>query len=414
MLRVKKNLLRATAKQYKFLRHLSRASKNLYNATLYLVRQHYFNCGEYLDHVQAYFQIREEEVYKSLPSDPAQQTMKMVDRAFKSFFGLLRAKRNGQYNEPISPPKYLDKNGYFALVFPCREGRMKDQFRTLVPKHLQEKFGFKQFVVAKPEQLAGKTIKEVRIIPRVNHFEIEWVYEEEPQPQELDNKRTLGIDLGVNNFAACVDSKSGRSFILDGRKIKSLNRYFNKRSARMMPKSKNKRRAWDKRNRIFNDILNQYVNVVVQYCLANKIGNVVIGQGYLAPKDKSKVFNQNFAFIPFGRFCFKLKSKCEMYGINYSSINEAYTSKCDHLAGEEMCHHEKYLGKRVHRGLFKSSTGVVLNADVNGGLGMIVKSKHKVDVNHLVSSGCLTQPRIITLDEIHRSGSIQVVRRLAV
>ena len=79
-----------------------------------------------------------------------------------------------------------------------------------------------------------------------------------------------------------------------------------------------------------------------------------------------------------------------------------------------MCHHEKYLGKRVHRGLFKSSTGVILNADVNGALGMIVKSKHKVDVNHLVCSGCLTQPRIITLDEIHRSGSIQVVRRLAV
>ena len=55
-----------------------------------------------------------------------------------------------------------------------------------------------------------------------------------------------------------------------------------------------------------------------------------------------------------------------------------------------------------------------VKSDVNGGLGMIVKSKHKVDINHLVCSGCLTQPRIITLDEIHSSGSIQVVRRLAV
>jgi len=412
MIRVKKNILRLEKKQYQFLRHLTRNSKHLYNATVYAVRQHYFNCGEYLDYFKACALLKNCESYQALPSDPAQQTMKIVDRNFKSFFALLWKKKQGHYSSPVRLPNYLPKDGYFPIVFPCRAGRMATYFRTMVPKHLQEKFGFNQIVIPRPEQLKDKKLKEVRLLPKLDYFEIEWVYEEEIEQKEVDKDRTLGIDVGVSNFAACVDSKSGRSFILDGRELKSYNRYFNKRATTMKPKSKNKRRLFDKRWRLLNNALNQYVNFVVQYCIENKVGNIVVGQGYLAPKNHGKKNNQNFAMLPFGRFIQKLKSKCEKYGLTFETTEESYTSKCDHLAKEEMKHHEVYAGKRVHRGLFRSSTGTLLNADINGALGMIIKSNHKIDLGQLVASGCLTQPRIITLGEIHDNGSIQLVKRL--
>jgi putative transposase len=412
MYRAKKNILYLTKKQYKFLRYLTRNSKNLYNYTLYQARQHYFNCNEQLNNVQLYKMVKDTEVYKSLPSDVAQQTINILDRNFKSFFALLKKKKNGQYNSLVKLPCYLDKQGYFPLVYPCRKGKMLNHFGTLVPKHLQKHFGFKKLTIPRPEYIKDKLLKEVRILPKLNYFEIEWVYEEQKDIKELDNKRVLGIDLGVDNFAACVDNITGRSFILDGRYMKFYNCYCNKKSNKMQKKSKNKTRLWDKRYRIFNDILNQYTNVIIQYCLHNNIGNIVIGQGYLAQNgcNLGNVNNQNFVNLPFAKFCQKIADKCEKYGITYITQEESYTSKCDHLAGEVMKHHNKYLGRRDRsKSFFHSSIGVLLNDDINGALGIIIKSKHEVDLGQLVHSGCLTQPSRIRFKDIKLSSAIQVI-----
>ncbi|MFA5759675.1 MAG: transposase [Clostridia bacterium] len=421
MLIVKKNHLKLKKKEFQFLKHLCRCSKNLYNKTLYQTRQHYFNCGEFLNYIENYKLLKNSDVFKSLPSDPAQQTMKVVERNFRSFFGLLKKKQKGNYNRQISIPHYLDKQGYFLVFYPTRPNRMKDNFSILVPKNLQEKFGFKKLTIDRPEYTKNKKLKEIRILPKMKggYFEIEWVYEEILDIKELDSNTTLGIDLGVSNFATCVNSNSGHSFILDGKLIKSYNRYFNKTMAKLksihdkikLKSSKRKSRMYLKRNNILKDALNQYVNYIIKYCIHHKIENIIVGQGYLAQQnsDLGKSNNQNFTQIPFGKFCQKLQWKCEKYGINYSSINESYTSKCDHLANEEMIYHEEYLGKRIKRGLFSSSTGVLLNADVNGALGMIIKGKHKVDLNQLVSSGCLTQPSRISLLEIKDKSAIQVI-----
>ena len=421
MIIVKKNHLRLRKKEYKFIRHLCRCSKNLYNQTLYQTRQHFFNCGEFLNYVQTYKLLKDTEVYKSLPSDPAQQVMKVVERNFRSFFGLLKKKHKGNYNRPISIPNYLDKQAYFLIFYPTRPERMKDNFSILVPKHLQDKFGFKKLTIDRPEYTKGKRLKEVRILPKMKggYFEIEWVYEEEQDIQELNKDTALGIDLGIDNFAACVNSESGHSFILDGKIIKSYNRYFNKELSRIksihdkikLKGSKRKSKMYLKRNRILNDMLNQYVNYIIKYCIYHKIGNIVVGQGYLAQNscNLGKQNNQNFTQIPFGKFCQKLQWKCEKYGIQYSSVEESYTSKCDHLAGEEMKHSENYLGKRIKRGLFSSSTGVLLNDDINGALGILLKGKHKVEFTQLVSSGCLTQPSRISLLEIKEKSAIQLI-----
>ena len=420
MIRVKKNHLKLSKKEFQFLKYLCHNSKNLYNSGLYAARQHFFNCGKFLDYVQTYKHLKDSDVYKSLPSDPAQQTLKVVERSFRSFFGLLQKKKKGNYNRPVKIPGYLDKQGFFPLFFPVRPGCMKDGFAIRVPKHLQDKFGFKMFRVTKPDYIKGKKIKEVRIIPRQKggYYEIEWVYEEVETKTQFRQDRIVSIDIGVSNFATLVDSKSGRSIILDGRELKSYNRFCNKKSSRKQAGSKSKLKLWSKRTRKLNDAMNQYVNFVLQYCLHNEVYKVVVGEGYLAQEGSNlgPTNNQNFVQLPFGKFCQKLEGKLQAYGIVFETIPEPYTSKCDHFAGEAMCHHEKYLGKRVKRGLFKSSAGILLNADVNGAVGILLKSSGKsisdVDLGQLACRGCLTQPRRVRLSSIRSSSSIRLVKVL--
>lgn len=104
---------------------MTRLSKNLYNYTLYNVRQYFFQNNKFLNYETAYHLIKENENYKLLPSQVAQQTMKIVDRSFKSFFRSLQERKKGNYNRPITLPTYLPKNGYFILIFP------KDMFKIM-------------------------------------------------------------------------------------------------------------------------------------------------------------------------------------------------------------------------------------------------------------------------------------------
>jgi IS605 OrfB family transposase len=415
---VKKNHLRLTKGEIKYFRLICHNSKSLYNRTLFLTRKHYENCGKFLNYLDAYKLIKDEKVYHNLPSCVAQQTMKIVERDYRSFFGLLKKKQQGIYGNKINIPHYKPKDGYYNLIFPVVRTRDKDNFKLIIPKRLRNKFNFKKITISIPNYIKGKTLKEVRILPKLNatYFEIEWVYEQEPEIQnDLNKERTASIDPGVDNFATMLDSKSGRSFILDGKKLKSYNRYYNKKKAKLQSilnkqkKKSSKRisRLGLKRKNVFNDALNQYVNFIIKYCLKYKVGNIVIGEGHLAQENSSlgKTNNQNFINIPFGKFSQKLESKCQRYGIIFMTQEESYTSKCDHLAKESMQHHDKYIGKRIKRGLFKSSKNIIFNADVNGALGILIKSKHKVDLGQLVNSGCLTQPRRIRLENIRQTSS---------
>jgi IS605 OrfB family transposase len=242
------------------------------------------------------------------------------------------------------------------------------------------------------------------------------VYEVEPQPQVLNKRRALSIDPGVSNFATCLDSETGRSFILDGREMKAINQWYNKERARIQAvlekqgkkkTSKRLQQITHKRNRRLQEFLNQYVNLVVQACLAHKIGKIVMGEGWHAQEgtNRGDANNQNFVMLPFGKFAWKLRSKCELYGIEFRTINEAYTSKCDHLANESMCHHDEYLGRRAKRGLFKSSTGAILNADVNGALGIMLKLGIGKGLRTRLSRGVVNTPWRIRLAEIQQTSS---------
>nr|WP_228359827.1 RNA-guided endonuclease TnpB family protein [Thermococcus sibiricus] len=149
-----------------------------------------------------------------------------------------------------------------------------------------------------------------------------------------------------------------------------------------------------KRKNVMNNFMNQAVNYIIKYCLENKIGNIVIGE---LKEAKQRVFlgkvnNQNFQFIPYGLFKQKLKAKCEYYGINFIEVNEAYTSKVDALALEPLEKKEEYWGRRVCRGLYQSSTGVLVNADVNGALNILRKVAGDSSIRGIAGSGRVNRP----------------------
>ncbi len=327
-----------------------------------------------------------------------------MERNYRSFFRLLKERRKGNYNKPIHPPRFLPKDGHFVLIFPYQSFKVKeDRVILTLGRNFAKKYGQMYLEIPLPKNVRGHRIKEVRIIPRYNAlwFEVEYVYEVQPEKKELDYSKYLAIDLGVDNFATCVDT-TGTAFIIEGRWLKSFNRWWNREKAKLQSQYDKqgvkfgKRMAWllRKRRNVMNNFMNQAVNCIIKYCLKNKIGNIVVGELEKVKQRTSlgKVNNQNFQYIPYGLFKQKLKAKCERYGISFIEVDEKYTSRIDALALEPLVKKEKYWGKRIKRGLYQSSTGTLINADVNGALNILRKVAGDSSVRKIAGSGRVTRP----------------------
>ncbi len=334
MYKTQKNHIRCSKQAYKLLRTLCHISKNLYNYALYQVRQHFFKTQQHLKYESVYHIVKDNENYKLLPSQVAQQTLISVDEAFKSFLNLLKAKKEGKFEGKVSIPKYLPKDGMYQLVFPKDQFKVEgDKVRLSLGRGFAKEFGVKYIYFKLPKTVESKKIKEIRILPRFSGrwFEIEYVYEEEEQKTSVDTNRYLAIDLGVDNFAAVVDT-IGTAFLIEGRHIKSVNRWYNKERARLQSiyskqgiKSGRKlARISLKRQNIINNFLNQTVNFIVKHCIANEIKTVIVGkmEGIKQGINLGEVNNQNFVSIPYEKFKRKLEGKCQYYGIRYMEVEE--------------------------------------------------------------------------------------------
>ncbi len=176
-----KNKIRnLSTQEFIALRKLCRLTKNMYNVGLYSARQFYFAEGEYLRYESNYHYCKNNENYQLLQTDIAQQTLKVVDRSFKSFFNLIQKKCEGNYRfEQIRIPKYLNKQGYFPLIIP--RIKVKNGYFN-IPMSPKFKTEYGTVKIPFPERLVGKNLKEVRIIPRFNarFFEVEFITQEEP------------------------------------------------------------------------------------------------------------------------------------------------------------------------------------------------------------------------------------------
>ena len=409
-LTLKQQVKHLSKKEFKILKYLCHIAKNLKNQAIYNVRQHYFKNKNYLSYNENYKMLKNSENYKKLNSNMAQQILKEVDESFKSFFALLKLAKNGQYNGKIKLPNYLDKDGFTTLVIGFV--RLKDDM-LIVPYSNSFKKTHQEVKVKLPSVLKDKKIKEIRIIPKQysRYFEIQYIYEVEEVQRELNKENVLGIDLGIDNLCTCV-TNTGASFIIDGRKLKSINQYYNKINAKLQGiKDKQKierttlrqKRITRKRNNRINDYLSKAARTIVNYCLNNDIGKIVLGynEDFQRNSNMGNINNQNFINIPYGKLRDKLIYLCKLYGIEFKLQEESYTSKASFFDGDEIPIYDKenlqeyiFSGKRIKRGLYQTSTGKLINADCNGALNILRKSK-VVDLSVLYNRGELNTPKRI-------------------
>jgi len=392
---LKQEIRKITKKDYKILYDYSKYSNNLYNYSLYFIRQFYFNTNKYIGLKELEKEVKNNENYKLLPSQSAQQILKLVDKNFRSFFALLRKKKNGQYHDKINIPKYKEKNGLFNIIFTNQNAILKNNMfnlcksitykRTISNRNLTIPFSY---------NLDGK-FKQLIIKPFNNgkYFKMYIIYEENKKNENYDlNKNNyLSIDLGIDNFASCVDT-SGHSFIMNGKPLKSYNRWYNKELAKKQSILKilnNKnisnylQKLFRKRENFIDNYMNQIVNKIIKKCIEYKNKNIVLGynKGWKNKINMGKKNNQKFVQIPYLNFIKKIESKCNIYNINLILQEESYTSKCSFINKEKIKKHDKYLGKRIKRGLYKSKEGILINADINAAGNILRKVIGDVFIN---------------------------------
>ena len=408
-LTVKQQVKHLSKEDYKSIKELCHIAKNLTNQAIYNVRQYYFNEGEYLNYEKNYALLKSSENYKLLNSNMAQQILKEVDGSFKSFFGLLKLAKKGKYAfKDCKLPNYLPKDGYTTLVI----GFVRLNGNKLIfPFSNTYKKSHKSVAITIPPILLDKKVKEIRIIPKANarFFEIQYVYEAENIQRNLNQNNALALDLGINNLVTAVSSE-GKSFIIDGKRLKSINQWYNKRNAQLQsikdkqhlgyrPTNRQKANTRDRNNKV-NDYMNKAARKIIDYCVSNNIGTLVVGynETFQRNADIGKTNNQNFVNIPYGQLRSKLEYLCELNGIAFVKQEESYTSKSSFWDKDDLPVYNNdnpktytFSGTRIHRGMYQCKNGMCLNADVNGALNILRKS-NVVSLNGLYTRGEVDTP----------------------
>ena len=345
-------------------------SKNLYNSANYYIRQDYFHMDyNWLRYNDLNYILRDKEVYRNLPIQTSQQILKLIDKSWKSFF-------NGKKkSKKVRIPNYKRKDGEYVVMFTNQQCKIKEGF-IYFPKRSN---------LPPIKTRIKDDLHQIRIIPKGLYYVIEIIYEKKEEDLNLDKNRIIGIDLGLNNIITIVNNVGLEPTIIKGGFVKSINQFYNKQLAKY--KSKKDKQGYDfetkrlqrltrKRNNKINDIFHKISRKIINYCIKNNTGTIIIGynEGWKQNINIGKRNNQNFVYIPFLKLIQKIQYKTELVGIDVVCINENHTSKCSFLDNEEIGHHKRYLGKRIKRGLFKSKDGILINADVNAGYNIIKKA----------------------------------------
>lgn len=376
-------------------------SARLYNVGLYSVRQHYFNTNTYLSYNSNYYECKGNENFKILLSDCSQQILRLVDRDFQSFFRLLILKKSNKYSEKVRLPHYKKKDAVMVCPIQGRSCRIQKDGKVAIglTKEFREKYNIseRRIIFTIPKNIRHiQQFQEIRIIPIHNgkEFSVEFIYNETNVKPQVQGNGYMSIDLGVSNFAACTIFSNGdaQQFLIDGRRLTNINHYYNKKVSELKSEySKNQSitddttprmmRLMNGRNNRLTDYFNRVCHFLINKCLAYGVSTLVIGynKGQKQDINLGKVNNQKIVAIPYHKFRRKLESICSEYGITYISQEESYTSKASALDGDiipvygENTDNIVFSGKRTHRGLYRSSDGSVLNADINGSINILRK-----------------------------------------
>ena len=392
MILVEQQIINSHDQRFSLLMEMCHWSKDLYNAALYNIRQHYFEAKndstikyKFLSYVENWRLLKETEAFKKLQSHASQEVIKQVDRNFKSFFALVCKKNLGEYTSKCNIPRYKDKDGFNVLIYEGSDFNKKqiEQGILKIPKSK---------IVIKTKQT---NIKQVRIIPRGNHLMVEVLYEVEEKELLPDNNCYAAIDLGIDNLCS-VSSNCCNSFIINGKPVKSINQYYNKKKAKLQKrvkrcqnknKSKSLQKLTEKRNRKIKDYFHKTSRYIVNQLVSNRINTLIIGynKGWKQEVNIGKRNNQKFVGIPFMMLRDMLSYKCKLVGVNVIVTEESYTSKCSFIDNEEIKKKETYLGKRTKRGLYRSKDSRLINADIKGSFNIMRKGLKKVSLDGKVT-----------------------------
>jgi len=384
-----KHQIHKNHKLYSICDELCFNSKNLYNAALYEFRQSYIDKNRkeltWID-INNLFVQKQQVDYKRLQSKVANAVLKKLGNNITSFKGLLKAKKEGKIKNKVRLPKYLHKTkGRFVVEFNNQMiSRKRDENGYLIVSPQ----GLKLVIPTRREE-----VKQVRIVPQLNYYVIEVVYE--VQEEEMRTGVVVGaIDLGLNNIATIVTNDKKNPLILSGRKLKSINQYFNKNVADRqgkLPKevytSKEIERLWTKRRNKIDYETHKLSKYIVELMDEREVSKLIIGNngGWKQGINLGKRNNQNFVNIPYKKIIDQIIYKCQMKGIEVIVREESYTSKASFLDYDyiptinEDDEVKDFSGKRVKRGLYRTNKGKRINADVNGAYNIMAKE----DLNYI-------------------------------
>ncbi|MEG4251402.1 transposase [Microcoleus sp. Pol10D4] len=396
------------------LEYICQESNNLHNCAVYYARQIYFQTDTFVRPFDVINALKRNSHYGALCAQAAQQTCGAVGESVKSFKGLIKLFWDGKLEFKPKFPNYRTPGGFHLIAYPKQAlGKKLIDGQVSIPlgQKVTTWFGLKNFQVPMPTNLDYADIREIRILPRNGCFYAEFVYKVSSIQTVTDSQKALGIDHGIGNWLTCV-SNSGTSFIIDGKQLKSVNQWYNKRVASLMEGKPNGfwshqlARLTEKRNRRMRDAVNKAARLVANHCIKNGIGVIVFGWNK-RQKDSAnmgKKTNQQFVQIPTARLKYRIAQLCEQYGIKFVETEESYTSKASFVDRDflptigEKPEGWKETGRRVKRGLYR--TGVknwYINADCNGAANILRKVETMLGIDlDGVCRGVLTAPSRIT------------------
>ena len=408
-----------------YLEFVCSEANKLTNCGTYYGRQIYFKTGRIISKFDLNYEYKKNCHYQFLCAQAAQQVLLGVAEAFNSFRKLMACYLKGEISNKPKPPKYRKSGGLALITYPKQAiSLVNNRVRFPLGLKVKASFGIDSFTVPMPSNLAFEEIREVRILPRNGCFYAEFVYRQlQSFKPELDMGRVLGIDPGVNNWLTCV-SNIGKSFIIDGRKVKSQNQWYNKQVGKL--KTGKPHGFWndelayitEKRNRQMRDSINKAARYVINWCLYNRVGRIVFGWNQ-RNKDEinlGKKNNQEIVQIPTARLKQRIEQLCQQYGIQFIETEESYTSRSSFLDGDFLPNYDeklkeqkyKFSGRRgqkrkgslhnLGRGGYKTKTGLRINCDAMGAANILKKVAIQLDLDLAkIGRGVLILPRRINV-----------------
>ena len=360
-----------------FINEMCKHAKDLYNYANYLIRQEFVQNKQYIKYREMNFNLKSHELYKFCMSQPANCVLRRLDKNWKSFFKSIKdwKEHKEKYNAMPKLPKYLKKDGRFVWEIPNNACYITGDELHFRIRKLQD---------IKWKTKAKGRLLQVRFVPRGNDYVMEVVTEVEIEDRpKRETSRIIGMDLGVNNFVTITNNIGEQPIIINGKGLKSINQYFNKKRAYLVGRTIHRnRKGWSNKldkltNKRFNKVKNfmhHASKYVIDYCKLNNIDTIICGlNNFWKQEAKLGSNTQTFIFIPYDMFIRQLTYKCEEAGISFITTDESYTSGTSFLDNEEPIKENYNKKRRIRRGLFKSNNGTLINSDVNGSLQIIKK-----------------------------------------